>query len=69
MSDLREKLAALEHEQWEAWSRTVAEQGLTPDRLERWKRFWVPYDQLSEDVKDYDRHWADKVLKILLQDD
>ena len=59
---LRERLAAIEHEQWEQWSRTVAEQGLTPDRIERWQRFWVPYGELDEATKEHDRVWADKVL-------
>jgi hypothetical protein len=61
-TDLRERIAAIEHEQWEHWSRTVAEQGLTPERIERWHRYWVPYADLDEPTKDFDREWADKVL-------
>jgi hypothetical protein len=64
--DLRERLAALEHEQWIKWSQTVAEQGLTAERIERWRRFWVPYADLDEGTKDFDREWADKVLALLL---
>ncbi len=63
--DLRERLAALEHDQWIEWSRTVAEQGLTPERLARWAGYWVPYADLDEPTKDHDRKWADKVLAIL----
>jgi hypothetical protein len=54
----------LEHEQWEKWSREVAEQGLTPERIERWGRYWVPYDELDEATKEHDRKWADRVLSI-----
>lgn len=64
-ANLREQLAALEHEQWEKWSRTVAEQGLTPERIERWQRYWVPYADLDEPTKDFDREWADRVLSIV----
>ena len=63
--DLREQLAALEHEQWEKWSRTVAEQGLTPERIERWQRYWVPYADLDEATKDFDREWAGKALALI----
>lgn len=65
-ADLRERLAALEHEQWERWSRTVAKQGLTPERIKRWQRYWVPYAELDEPTKDYDREWADRVLSELV---
>lgn len=61
----REALAALEHEQWEKWSREVAASGLTAERIERWTRYWVPYADLDEPTKDRDRKWADRVLDIL----
>ena len=31
-------------------------------RLVRWKNNWKPYKKLKEDIKDYDRVWADKIL-------
>jgi hypothetical protein len=66
MRFLREKLAALEHEQWCAWSRTLAEtETLTPERLAEWRTLWVPYAQLSETEKDLDRKYADRVLAVL----
>ena len=64
---LREKLAKLEHDQWEAWSKDIAEtENINPERLKRWKTLWGPYESLSEKDKDKDREWADKVLKCLL---
>jgi hypothetical protein len=60
-----ETLAALEHDQWVEWSRTVAAQGLTPERLARWERYWVPYAELDEETKEHDRKWARLVLAIL----
>ena len=63
---VREKLAELEHDQWIAWSKNIAEtENITPARLERWKALWCPYSELSEPVKDQDREWADKVLEIV----
>lgn len=65
---LIEALAAIEHDQWIEWSRTVAEQGLTPERLARWERYWVPYADLPDDVKEHDRKWARIVLVELPPD-
>jgi len=66
LHELREKLAELEHEQWCNWSRSVAEtEVLAPERLEAWRRRWVPYAELSEDDKDMDREYADRVLGLL----
>ena len=63
---LIEKLAYLEHEQWMAWSKDIASKELlTNKRLERWKKLWVPFYELSEEMKEKDRAWAKKVLEIL----
>ena len=61
-----ETLAALEHDQWVEWSRTVATQGLTPERLARWERYWVPYAELDEETKEHDRKWARLVIAAIL---
>ena len=63
---LREKLARLEHEQWMSWALTLLEEEqLSQTRAERWKMFLVPYDELPEFVKEFDREWADKVLAVI----
>lgn len=60
---LREKLASIEHEQWITWSRAlVNSETLSSERIERWKKLWVPYTQLTEEMKDFDRKYADIVL-------
>lgn len=60
---LLEKLAALEHDQWVKWSKELAEkERLSPDRVERWKQFWVPYEELDEATKEHDRKWARQAL-------
>jgi hypothetical protein len=63
-AQLLERLAELEHEQWVAWSRSVAGE-VAPERRERWEAMWVPYSQLPEAVKELDRVWARKVLAKL----
>lgn len=65
--ELLERLAELEHEQWVHWSKALAmQENLSPERVERWKRYWVPYSDLPEDVKESDRKWARKVLDIVM---
>lgn len=62
---MRERAAALEHEQWVQWSKTIAaSENISPERLDRWKKLWVPYDQLTEEQKEQDRKWADKGIEI-----
>lgn len=66
LDELREKLAELEHDQWVAWSRSlVASENISTERVERWSKFWVPYKKLSEEQKETDRVWADRVMKLL----
>lgn len=65
-TELRERLAALEHEQWTRWTHTLAEsEPLSAERLYGWNAQWVPYDELSEADKDLDREWADRVIEVL----
>lgn len=64
--EMIEKLASLEHEQWMKWSMDlVNKENISNDRVDRWMKFWVPYAKLEDDVKEHDRVWARKVLKIV----
>lgn len=66
MNDTIERLAALEHEQWVKWSKDIAsKEKLSPERLERWKALWIPYNELSEEMREHDRKWARRVLIII----
>lgn len=62
--DKLERLAELEHEQWMAWSQSVAAE-VSAERRQRWQSCWVAYADLPEEVKELDRHWARKVLEVL----
>lgn len=68
LHELRERLAELEHEQWSAWSKSVAEtEELSAERTAGWRDRWVPYASLPEQEKELDREYADRVLDLLHQ--
>jgi hypothetical protein len=62
--ELLERLAEVEHEQWMAWSQSVAAE-VSAERRQRRQSCWVPYADLPEEVKELDRLWARKVLEAL----
>jgi hypothetical protein len=67
MIELRERLAALEHEQWAHWTTWMLD-NISEENVERWKKqVATPYEDLSEKEKTSDREWADKVLAIVEQ--
>jgi len=64
--ELIEKLAALEHEQWMQWAKDILKtEDIKKKRADRWEELFVPYDELTEEMKEEDRKWARKVLSIL----
>lgn len=78
---LIEALAALEHEQWMGWSKSLAQliQGqygleywkLPTElalKISRWEKLWVPFADLSEEMKEKDREWARKAVSIFFGD-
>lgn len=61
-----EQLAELEHQQWVDWAITIMNQeSISEERRERWIKYLCAYNELSEDVKEYDRKWARKVYKVV----
>lgn len=64
---LIENLARLEHEQWISWASHLKEsENLSEDRVKRWEEEWfVPYDQLSEEMKEHDRRWARQIVEYI----
>jgi hypothetical protein len=72
MKELIEKLAELEHEQWMDYTKYLSQnipKGLDYEDapiyewIDRWKKSWVPYKDLSEKQKEKDRVYARKVMK------
>jgi len=74
--NLRETLSNLEHEQWSHWTKYFLENivdkkdGLIRlDLVQRWnKQTKSTYKTLSEEEKDLDRVWADKIILRILQE-
>lgn len=65
LSDVLERLAAMEHEQWAHWTEYMLD-NLTPENIARWRRqIETPYRDLSESEKESDRVWAKRVLSAL----
>jgi hypothetical protein len=60
-----EKIAEVQHDAWVEWSKAVAPDIKSPERVERWKSYWVPYEQLDEKTKAMDREWAEKVMEVI----
>ena len=57
-SDIIERLAAHEHEQWAHWTRYMLD-NLTEENIARWRQqIEMDYQDLSESEKESDRQWA-----------
>ena len=64
--DLREKLAALEHDRWSRWERYRGSASKIPGSEARWKRQReTPYSELSEKEQESDRAEADITMAIV----
>lgn len=65
--ELIETFARLEHEQWITWASSIMdEENLSEERVERWrKECFVPYESLSEELKNHDRKWATAFVHML----
>ena len=65
MDDIREVLADIEHQQWAHWTRYMID-NLTPENISRWRRqVETHYKDLTEEEKNSDRVWANKVITAL----
>jgi len=63
-NDLLEELSDLEHDQWAHWTEYMLDNN-DEENHKRWRRqIATDYKDLSEDEKDGDREWAEKVIKI-----
>lgn len=64
--DLRERLAALEHEQWAEWSNAMMlTENISAERRARWEDLQCEYKDLPENFKEKDRLYADHVIELL----
>lgn len=64
--DFIEELSDLEHEQWMSWTKYLnANHKIPIELLKKWEKNWKPYSKLDEKIKDSDRIWARKVVKLI----
>ena len=64
--DLLERISALIHEEWMSWAKDVMDRkDELPERFEKWEKEMVPYEELSEDAKEYDREWGRKFIELI----
>ena len=64
--EIIESLAELEHEQWMKWADTIMQtEKISDARFARWASCMIPYADLTEEMKEFDREWARKALAIL----
>jgi hypothetical protein len=74
--EIRERFAALAHEQWSGWMKYLFEKSFPNNdgsfyipkwAVDRWTRQMnTPYDNLSEKEKDLDRIEAEKIMATIL---
>lgn len=62
--ELREKIAELIHEEWMVWAKSV-ESEVSLERRSRWRECYCPYMLLSEEDKNKDREYVDKIIEVL----
>lgn len=65
---MREIISELIHEEWVIWAKTIlaSEPNISAERKERWEKECLkPYSELSEEMKDLDRMFADKFINKL----
>lgn len=62
---LLEELSELEHQQWICWAQNILQaEAVSNKTQERWKKYFVPYSELTQELKNLDRSFARKSLEI-----
>lgn len=68
IDDRLEALSEFVHsEMWEKWAKEIlsSEPVISEERQERWESCFVPYEQLTEEMKELDRDFARRILSLL----
>lgn len=64
---MREKLAEYIYNQWCKWAKTIiSTESISKERVDRReKECFMPYMNLSKEMKDLDRMFADEILELM----
>jgi hypothetical protein len=69
MSDKLEQLSEYIHEEmWTKWAKIMLDQepNISEERRKRWnEECFIPYNELTEEMKEIDRIFARKILAIM----
>jgi len=61
-----EELSKFIHNLWMKWSKELTNnEKLSESRIKRWKKLWIPYEELPEYEKEKDREIVRKIIKIV----
>lgn len=62
---LLEALSDLEHQQWMKWAQSIIDnEPISEARKKRWLTMMIDYKDLPDNIQEYDREWARKVMAI-----
>jgi hypothetical protein len=62
---LLEALSDLEHKQWMKWAKSIIDsEPISEARKQRWLTMMVDYKDLPDNIQEYDREWARKVMAL-----
>ena len=62
---LLEALSDLEHQQWIKWAKSIIDsEPISEARKQRWLTMMVDYKDLPDNIQEYDREWARKVMAL-----
>lgn len=65
-SNLLEKLVALEHIQWMSWAKNIIKnENLSKTSIKKWESYFIPYEELPDEIKELDRNYARKILELI----
>ena len=66
--DVIDRISEIIHEAWTEWSKSVSDIEYFAQlilKVDRWEELWIPYEQLSDEMKEKDREWARKIIIAL----
>jgi len=62
-----ERVASVVHDEWIDWSNIInMEEDISPGRVDCWRKYWIPYDKLPEEIKEIDRIYARKAVDAVI---
>ena len=67
-----DRIAKIIHDGWMEWTKSLSDIedfDQLISEADRWEKLWVPYEQLSKEMKEKDREWARKIIRVEKMDE